>query len=215
MNDEMAVQSPAPATTVPVPENKKKPHRTDRPIKKSAKKRNGFSLIELLIVVAIILVIAAIAIPSLLKARAAGNNASAAGSLRGWNSSVANFISQHSIAPATASLMGGAENGVSTVVCAAGACTGADGEIDTTTAAALDSGLARSGFTFQYKLGTNSNQYDITAVPISLTAPASGSDSYCIDPTGIYHTGSATTPGTTASGAGCNTDGYTFPMGSN
>jgi len=41
----------------------------------------GFSLIELLIVVAIILVIAAIAIPNLLQARLAANEASAVGSL--------------------------------------------------------------------------------------------------------------------------------------
>ncbi len=42
----------------------------------------GFSLIELLIVVAIILIIAAIAIPDLLKSRVAANQASAVGSLR-------------------------------------------------------------------------------------------------------------------------------------
>ena len=42
----------------------------------------GFSLIELLIVVAIILIIAAIAIPDLLKSRTAANQASAVGSLR-------------------------------------------------------------------------------------------------------------------------------------
>jgi len=41
----------------------------------------GFSLIELLIVVAIILVIAAIAIPNLLQARMSANEASAVGSL--------------------------------------------------------------------------------------------------------------------------------------
>jgi type IV pilus assembly protein PilA len=41
----------------------------------------GFSLIELLIVVAIILIIAAIAIPNLLQARLAANESSAAGSL--------------------------------------------------------------------------------------------------------------------------------------
>ena len=69
----------------------------------------GFSLIELLIVVAIILIIAAIAIPNLLRAKIAANQSSAVGSLRTLSSAQAAFQSTYNDGYATSLLgLGGA-----------------------------------------------------------------------------------------------------------
>jgi len=62
----------------------------------------GFSLIELLIVVAIILIIAAIAIPNLLRSRMAANEASAVGSLRTINTACVTYSSTYGIGFPTA-----------------------------------------------------------------------------------------------------------------
>jgi type IV pilus assembly protein PilA len=57
--------------------------------------KKAFTLIELMIVIAIIAIIAAIAIPNLLEARKHGNEASAIGSLRTINASMAIYIERN------------------------------------------------------------------------------------------------------------------------
>jgi len=57
------------------------------------KAHRGFSLLELLIVVAIILIIATIAIPSLLRSRQAANESSAVAHLRTINTAEVSYIS--------------------------------------------------------------------------------------------------------------------------
>ena len=62
-----------------------------------AKLSRGFSLIDLLIVVAIIPIIAAIAIPNLLRSRIAANQASAVGSLRTINTAEITYGTTYNI----------------------------------------------------------------------------------------------------------------------
>src|ERR1700681_3135925 len=120
-------------------------------------KQKGFSLIELLIVVAIILIIAAIAIPNLLRSKMAANEASAVGSMRTINTTSVEYTTTYGGYPPTLLSLGGPAGG-------AAAATSAE-LID----AVLASG-AKSGYTFAYKAGTSDTNgnylaYTLTGVP--------------------------------------------------
>src|SRR5438034_10628077 len=67
-------------------------------VKLAMGRNKGFSLIELLIVVAIILIIAAIAIPNLLRARIAANESSAVSAVRFINTGQFTYITAISTA---------------------------------------------------------------------------------------------------------------------
>ena len=149
-------------------------------------KQAGFSLIELLIVVAIILVMAAIAVPNYLRSRMVANQSSAAQSMRTINTAIVSYSTtfpQVGFPPSLVAL-GGASP------CAA----------TSTNACLLDDVLSagtKAGYSFLFTGDglTPSVTYFVTATPVSLGI--SGQFMYCSDQTGVIRY--------STTGAGCTT----------
>lgn len=160
-------------------------------------KFTGFSVIELLIVVTIVAVIAAIAIPNLLRSKVAANEASAIGSLRGIMSAEAAYKAMYGVGYSNdlASLAGTEDNG------------SGGGQPSCSAAQLLDAGLAKnviddkthkSGYEFTFTSGKEpfkpdqpvpsgctvgkADGYAVQADPVDSEA---GKRHFCADASGV------------------------------
>ncbi len=152
------------------------------------RKDKGFSLIELLIVVAIILIIAAIAIPNLMRSRMAANEASAVSSMRSINTAQ---IAYNATFPST-----GYASTLSALGPPAGSACLASGDATSSTACLLDNVLqsgTKSGYTFAISnaTGTPTTTYQVNANPT--IAGSTGQRHFFTDATGVIRFNATTT----------------------
>ncbi len=165
------------------------------------KKEKGFSLIELLIVVAIILIIAAIAIPNLMRSKMAANESSAVSSLRTINTAEVTYGTVYPSVgysndlpslggPAAACSVPGGANSVTACI------------VDDVLATATTSATAKSGYFYTYSLGAAvggiNTSYSVTATPTIVGT--AGQRYFFTDQSGVLRYG-LTGPATVSSSA--------------
>jgi type IV pilus assembly protein PilA len=158
----------------------------------------GFSLIELLIVVAIILIIAAIAIPNFLRSRVAANQASAIGSLRTLSTAEFTYASTYDLGySATLGYLGPPSSGVPADESQAGIIDSVLSGKSAGGAGTMTS--SKSGYQFTYSpgvtIGRRIESYTFNADPLS--RGTTGTNSYFVDQTGVIRQNS-TAPATMA-----------------
>ena len=138
------------------------------------RQRHGFTLVEIMIVVAIISLLAAIAIPNLLRARHNANEAAAIAALRTISTACESYRSAQTPTAYPANL--------------AALVATAPVYIDTTLAAATAAGTAKQGYYYTYAR-VNVNQYTCTATPA--VSGTTGTRIFFVDESGVIRLNNA------------------------
>ncbi len=136
--------------------------------------RKGFTLVEIMIVVAIIALLAAIAIPNLLRARHNANEAAAIASCRTISTAMESYRAAQTPAAYT---------GATLAVLAAATPPYIDATLGAASAAP-----GKQGYTFALAV-TSANQYTCTATPV--TANVTGTRVFFVDESGVIKLNSA------------------------
>jgi type IV pilus assembly protein PilA len=161
------------------------------------KRQKGFSLIELLIVVAIILIIAAIAIPNFMRSKMAANEASAVSSLRVINTGEITYASAYTSVGYSLAL---SDLGGSAAVCAVGTGASQTGAclIDNVLALASSAPTAKSGYYFLYSpVGNAGTAYTVQGPPA--IPGVTGGRYFFTDQTSVIRYGLSSQPDSTSS----------------
>ena len=178
-------------------------------------KQKGFSLIELLIVVAIILIIAAIAIPNLLRARIAANESSAVSGIRTINTAEVSYSMAFPTVGYSLNLGQLGPGAVGTTCPATGPTSTNACLIDSVVSNAITAGTAKSGF--YYGLvgvvgagGTLRLTYGVGAAPSAFNQ--TGVRNFCSAEDGVIHFNAGASGAAPVTGGAGTCTGNSYPV---
>jgi len=178
------------------------------------RKQKGFSLIELLIVVAIILIIAAIAVPNLLRSRMAANEASAAGALRSIGTANVAYSATFNVGFA------GVLSDLGPPAAAAPAASNAADLLDSVLSGTLPAAAlpVKSGYKFTYLAlvpapTSTAPNGGFQAVATPVASGSTGQSTFCNDQTNVVlKDTTGTAPGAASATGGCVQSATLIPM---